>query len=90
MQSWVQGNDIEMYSTRNEGKSFVAEMLFELWKIKSANMWPQYEKVYIDKLVNVVNKYNNTYYETIKRKSIDVKTSKYTDFHFEKDDKEPK
>ena len=30
MQSWVQGNDIEMYSTRNEGKSFVAEMLFEL------------------------------------------------------------
>ena len=30
MQSWVQGNDIEMYSTRNEGKSLVAEMLFEL------------------------------------------------------------
>ena len=44
MQSWVQGNDIEMYSTLNEGKSLVAEMLFELWKIKSANMWPQYKK----------------------------------------------
>ena len=42
--------------------------------------------MYIDKLVNVVNKYNRT----IKRKSIDVKTSKYTDFYFEKDDKEPK
>ena len=46
--------------------------------------------MYIDKLVNVVNKYNNTYYGTIKRKSIDVKASKYIDFHFEKDDKEPK
>ena len=25
MKSWVQDNDIEMYSTQNEGKSVVAE-----------------------------------------------------------------
>ena len=37
------------------------------------------EKVYIDKLDDIVNKYNNIYHKTIKIKSVDVKPSAYID-----------
>ena len=33
--------------------------------------------VYIDKLDDIINKYNNTYHRTIKIKSADVKSSTY-------------
>ena len=36
--------------------------------------------VYIDKLADIVNKYNNTYNSTIKMKPVDVKSSTYIDF----------
>ena len=36
--------------------------------------------MYIDKLHDIVNKYNNTYYSAIKMKSVDVKSSKFVDF----------
>ena len=35
------------------------------------------KNVYIDKLDDVVNEYNNTYHRTIKMKSIDVKYTTY-------------
>ena len=35
--------------------------------------------VYIDKLDDIVNKYNNTYHRTIKMKPVDVKQSTYID-----------
>ena len=35
--------------------------------------------VYIDKLNDIVNKYNNTYHKTIKVKPVDVKSSIYID-----------
>ena len=38
------------------------------------------KNVYIDKLADVVNKYNNTYHSTIKMKHVDVKRSAYIDF----------
>ena len=53
-------------------------------------------KVYIDKLNDIVNEYNNTYYTTIKMKPVDVKnnTSDAKDnkieFSKETDDKDPK
>ena len=34
--------------------------------------------VYIDKLDDIVNKYNNTHHSTIKMKPVDVKSSTYT------------
>ena len=37
------------------------------------------KNVYIDKLNDTVNKYNNTYHSTIKMKSIDVKSNTYID-----------
>ena len=35
------------------------------------------KSVYIDKLDDIVNKYNNTYHSTIKTKAVDVKKCVY-------------
>ena len=48
------------------------------------------KKVYIDKLADIVNKYNNTYYRTIKLKPVDVKSSTYIDFNKENNEEDPK
>ena len=37
------------------------------------------KNVYIDKLDDIVNKYNKTYHSTIKTKPVDVKPSTYID-----------
>ena len=37
------------------------------------------KNVFIDKLDDAVNKYNNTYHNTIKMKPVDVKSSAYID-----------
>ena len=39
--------------------------------------------MHIDKLDDVVNKYNNTYHSAIKIKPVDEKSSTYTDFNKE-------
>ena len=50
----------EMYSTNNEGKCVNAERFIRTLKTKFINTWLQYKKnVYIDKLDDLVNKYNN-------------------------------
>ena len=41
------------------------------------------KKVYIDKLDDIVNKYNNTYHITIKMKPVDVNPNIYIDFNKE-------
>ena len=46
--------------------------------------------VYIDKLNDIVNKYNNTYHRTIKRKPVDVKLNMYVDFNKENNEESPK
>ena len=38
------------------------------------------KNVYIDKLDDTVNEYNNTYHRTIKMKPVDVKDNTYIDF----------
>ena len=38
------------------------------------------QNVYIDKLDDIVNKYNNTYHGTIKMNPTDVKDNTYIDF----------
>ena len=35
--------------------------------------------MYIDKLDDIVNKYNNTYHSTIRMKTVDIKSSTYND-----------
>ena len=48
------------------------------------------KNVHIDKLDNIVNKYNNTYHRTIKMKPVNVKNNTYTDSNEEVNDKDPK
>ena len=46
--------------------------------------------LYIDKLNDIVDEYNNTYHRTIKMKPVDVKDNTYIDFKKEVDNKYPK
>ena len=46
--------------------------------------------MYIDKLGDIVNKYNNTYHRTIKMKPTDFKDNTYIDFGKEVNNDEPK
>ena len=69
----LRDNDIVMYSTHNEGKSVVAERFIRTLKSKIYKCMTSISKnVYIDKLDDIVNEYNNTYHTTIKMKPIDV------------------
>ena len=73
MKSWLEKNAIEMYSTHNEGKSVVTERFIRTLKNKNSKYMTSISKnVYIDKLDNIVNKYKNTYYRSIKKKAVDV------------------
>ena len=80
-----------MYSIRNEGKSVVAERFIRALKTKIYKYMTSVSKnVYIDKLDDIVDDYNNTYHRTIKMKPIDVKDNTYIDFDKEVNDKDPK
>ena len=48
------------------------------------------KNMYIHKLDDIVDEYNNTYYRTIKMEPIDVKDNTYIDFEKEVDNKDPK
>ena len=48
------------------------------------------KNVYIDKLGDIVKKYNNTYHRTIKMKPVDVKSKTYINFNKENHYKDPK
>ena len=67
-----------MYSTHNERKSVIAERFIRTLKSKIYKYMASISKnVYIDKLDDIVDKYNNTYHTTIKMKPIDVKDNTY-------------
>ena len=54
MKSWLQDNDIEMYSIYNEGKSVVAERFITNLKTKIYKYMTSISKnVYIDKLYEI-------------------------------------
>ena len=46
--------------------------------------------VYIDKLDDIANKYNNTYHRRIKMKPVDVNSITYIDFDKQSNDRDPK
>ena len=78
MKSWLEKNDIEMYSTNHKGASAVAESIIRTLKNKIYKYMTSISKnVYIHKLDDIVNKYSNTYQSTIKMKPVDVKSSTY-------------
>ena len=56
MESWLQDYNIEMYSTRNERKSVVAERLVRTLKNKISKYMTSISKyMYIYKLADIVN-----------------------------------
>ena len=72
-----------MYSIHVERKSVVPERLIRTLKNDIFKYITSISKnVYIDKLDDIVNKYNNTYI-TIKMKPVDVKPNIYIDFNKE-------
>ena len=88
---WLKDNDIEMYSIHNEGKSAVAERFIKTLKNKIYKYMTSVSKnVYVDKLDDIVDEYNNTYHKTIRMKPIDVKNNTYIDSEKEVNDRDPK
>ena len=79
-----------MYSANNKGKFVVAERFIRTIKNKIYKYMNSISKnVYIDKLDDIVKKYNNTYHKSIKMKPVDVKDNTYIDFKKEVNDKNP-
>ena len=62
MNSWLEKNSTEMWSTHNEGKSVIAERFIRTLKNKIYKYTTSVSKnVYTDKLEDIVNKYNDAY-----------------------------
>ena len=79
-----------MYSQHNEGKSVIAQKFIRTLKKKIYKYITSVSKnEYIDKLDDIVNKYNNTYHSTIKIKVDDVKSNTYINSSKEINDKDP-
>ena len=72
---WLKDNDIEMYSIYNEGKSVVAEKFIRTLKTKIYKYMTSISNVYVNKLDDMINEYNNTYHRTIKMKPADVENN---------------
>ena len=89
--SFFKENDIEMYSTFNEGKSVVAERFIKTLKNKIyKHMTTIGKNVYINVLDDIVKKYSNTVHSSIKMKPKDVTDIKYVEYSEERNKKSPK
>ena len=84
-------NNIEMYSAYNEGKSVVAERFIRTLKNKIfKHMTTISKNVCFDVLDDIVNKYNNAVYNTIKMKPIDITDDSYGEYNEDFNKKDPK
>ena len=90
MKSWLEKNDIEIYSKDNEGKSVIAERFFRTLKNKSYKYMTSISNNENINTLDIVNKYNNTYHNTTKMKPINVKSSTYIDSSKKINKKAPK
>ena len=71
---WLKDNNIEMYSTHNEGESVAAERFIKTLKNEICKHMTAISKnVYFDVLDDIVDEYNNTYHKTIKMKPTHIK-----------------
>ena len=73
MKLWLAKNDMEMFSTHNEGKSVVAESFIRTLKNQIHDF--SFKNGHIDKLDDVVSKYNNSYHNTIVLLDLSVRVS---------------
>ena len=71
-------NNIETYSTHNEVKSVVAEILIRTLKNTILkHITATSKNVYFDVLDDIVNEYNNTVHTTIKMGQADAASDSY-------------
>ena len=84
-------NNIEMYSTYNEGKSVVAERFIRTLKNKIfKHMTAISKNIYFDVLDDIVDEYNNTVHRSIKVKPIDITSDSYAEYNEYFNKKDPK
>ena len=76
-------NEVEMYSTYNEGISIDAGRFFRRMTSVSKN-------VYFDGLDDLVDKCNNTVQRSIKMKPIDITSDSYAKYNKDSNEKDPK
>ena len=84
-------NNVEMFSTYNERKSAVAERFIRALRNKIfKHMAAVSKNVYFDVLDDIVNKYNNTVYRSIKIKPIELTSDSYAEYNEDSSKKDPK
>ena len=80
-----------MYAIHNEGKAVVAERFIRTLKTKFYKYMTLVSKnVYIDKLDDILDEYNNTQHRSIKMKPVDVEDNTYIDFKKDVNNKDPR
>ena len=90
MKRWLVDRGVGMYSTYNEGKSVIAERFIRTLKNKLyKHMTAVSSDVYYDALDDIVDKYNNTYHNSIKKKPADVTNNDYEGYVYEFGEKKP-
>ena len=87
--SYLKENDIDMYSTINEGKSVVAERFIKKNKIYK-HMTTIGKDVYFNDLDDIVKNYNNNVHSSIKMKPKDVTDDSFVEYSEEANKKSPK
>ena len=84
MKSFLQNDNREMYSVDNERNSVVTKRFIRILRNKTYKyMTSTSENVYIDKLDEIVNQYNNTFHRTTKMMPVDVNPRMHIDFNKE-------
>ena len=74
MKPWLGKNAIEMYSMHKERKSVVTERFIRTLKNKNYKCITSMSKnVFIEKVDDIANKYNNAYRSKVKMKPSDAK-----------------
>ena len=88
---FLKDNDIEIYSTFNEGRSVVAERFIKTLKYKIyKHMTTIVENVYSNDLDDNVKRYNNTIHSSMKMKPKDVNDDSFVEYSEETNKKSPK
>ena len=81
-------NNIETYSTYNEGKSVVAERFIKTLKNKIfKHMTAVSKNVYFDVLDNIDGNYNNTFHIIVGMKPTDVKSDSFAEYNVDSNGK---
>ena len=83
-------NNIEIYSTYNEGKSIVAERFIRTFKNKIfKHVTTIWKNIYFDVLDDIVNKDDNAVHRSIQMKPIDITCDSYPEYNEDSNKKDP-